>query len=328
MHAISSHSARRTIVLAALMCSLLLAAANPVSAGEEEGEEHEEMLPHTRALRAVFGPLSNPYTPPQEKKPLCLSNFFTYGWTQGWEHGEWGPKEAPRFRLMRIKQAFWERELRLTYAYADDAEGGEAHEQELEFELELPISRRFMIEFEGPIEGLKEKGEDWTHGFGGLKVIPQVMLAETDDASFSGGVEVKTPTGRDDFGGDQTAVMPYLAYWQDLGGRVGLHTFAGTNFQIDEFGPEEADSVFEYGVAPSLTLTRKHRPWLGNFTVFGEVNGEVDIGAADNGHRVTFLPGVRWMLLEETWLAVGEEFPISGDQAFDHKFWVSIYMDF
>ena len=323
-------SPRTVLVILALFLSVTIATAGAAEGEESEHEEHEAPLPHQKVLRSAFGSISNPYPVESdaEKKDLGFCNFWSYGWTQGWEEAEWGPTDATRFRLLNIKQAFWERELRLTYAYADDAEGGEAHEQEMEFELELPMSRRFMIEFEGPLVGLKEKGEDWTYGAGDLKAIPQVMLAENDDMSFSSGLEIRTPTGREGVGGGRTALMPYVAYWRDLGHRIGLHTFLGSEFLLDEYGPAAPDTVIQYGVAPAMTFTRKHRPYFGNFTLFTEFNGETDIGADNNGQRVTFLPGARWMILDETWIAIGEEFPISGDQSFDHKFWLSLYMDF
>ncbi len=42
--------------------------------------------------------------------------MLRYGWSEGWAEPDEGPQDAPRFRLLRIQRAFWEREVRFTRA--------------------------------------------------------------------------------------------------------------------------------------------------------------------------------------------------------------------
>lgn len=116
----------------------------PVPTNEEEEKALDQKL-----LLALFHPLVGRYPVEDEREDLTFRNFFTFGWHVGWGEPEEGPADAPRFRLMRIQRAFWEREVRLTYNRAFGVEGGTLDAQEGEVELELPISRRFLIEFEG-----------------------------------------------------------------------------------------------------------------------------------------------------------------------------------
>jgi len=90
----------------------------------------------------------------------------------GWKEPDEGPNDAPRFGLLRIQRAFWEREIRLVHSYTFGVDGGAADEQELEMEVELPINRRFLIEFEPAVSSVRANGRSWDFGGGDLKVIP------------------------------------------------------------------------------------------------------------------------------------------------------------
>lgn len=288
----------------------------------------EDLFFHQRLLRFVFTPVIDRYPPEERRQDLGLRNFFTEGWTDGWTEPEEGPDDAPRFRLLRMQRAFWEREVRLTYNHTFGAEDGEVEEQEGEFELELPISRRFLIEFEGGFVGLKPDGRSWKQRVGDLKIIPEVMLRETHSLSFSSGFIVRTPTGSARVGEDRTSLTPYLALWRDLGHRIGLHTYLDAEFPLDGFGPGAPDAVVQYGIAPAITVTPKQTPYLGNLTFFVETNGETDCGGTPNQTTVTLLPGARWLVLKDVWVAAGYEFPVTNTDALDGRAWFSLYLDF
>ncbi|HEV8716374.1 MAG TPA: hypothetical protein VGX03_26575 [Candidatus Binatia bacterium] len=288
----------------------------------------EDLFFHQRLLRFVFRPVIDRYPPEEHRQDLGLRNFFTEGWTAGWAEPEEGPDDAPRFRLLRMQRAFWEREVRLTYNHTFGAEDGEVDEQEGEFELELPLSRRFLIEFEGGFVGLKPDGGSWKRRGGDLKIIPEVMLMETHSLSFSSGLIVRTPTGSATVGEERTSLTPYLALWRDLGHRIGLHTYLGAEFPVHGFGPGAPDAVVQYGIAPAITVTPKGTPYRGNWTFFVETNGETDCGSTDDRTTVTLLPGARWLVLKDVWVAAGYEFPVTNADALDGRAWVSFYFDF
>ncbi|MGE0827326.1 MAG: hypothetical protein AB7G75_09590 [Candidatus Binatia bacterium] len=288
----------------------------------------EELFFHQRLLRFVFTPIIDRYPPEERRQDLGLRNFFTEGWTDGWAEPDEGPDDAPRFRLLRMQRAFWEREVRLTYNHTFGADGGEVDEQEGEFELELPISRRFLIEFEGGFVGLQLDGRSWKRRGGDLKIIPEVMLMETHDLSSSSGLVIRTPTGSKAVGEEHLSLTPYLALWRDLGHRIGLHTYLGAEFPIDDFGPGAPDAVVQYGIAPAITVTPKATPYLGNLTFFLETNGETDCGGTHDRTTATLLPGARWLVLKDVWVAAGYEFPVTNTEVLDGRAWVSFYVDF
>jgi hypothetical protein len=169
--------------------SLLTRNRNLISSAKPEKPPLQDLL------RTLFDPVVGWYKPEVKRSDLGFGNFFTYGWTEGWSEPEEGPNDAPRFRLLRIQRAFWERELRLTYSFAfrPDARGND--EQEGEFELELPISRRFLIEFESGVAATRRTGRSWIAQGSDLRIIPEVTLVETRRLSFSTGLIVETPTG-------------------------------------------------------------------------------------------------------------------------------------
>lgn len=303
--------------------------AQGTSAGIGSGAESEDVgLLHQRFFRWLFEPIITAFPPEEKRQDLGFSNFFSYGWTQGWAEPEEGPDDAPRFRLLRIQRAFWERELRTTYNYTFGADSVSKDEQEVEFELELPLSRRFLIEFEGGLVGLKEDGESWDFRGGDLKITPEVMLVETHDVSFSTGLFIRTPTGSNNLGEGRTSLMPYLAFWKDLGHRIGLHSYLGSDFPLGGFGPGAPDVVFQYGLAPTITVTAKATSYFGNLTFFVEVNGETSTGGKDDGTTLTLLPGARWLVYKDVWLACGYEFPLTGTDKLDGRVWASLYLDF
>jgi len=297
------------------------------SAPPEAHQEEEEKCLDQRLLLGLVRPLVDKYPAEKQRQDLTFKNFFTYGWDVGWKEPDEGLNDAPRFGLLRIQRAFWEREIRLVHSYTFGVDGGAADEQELEMEVELPINRRFLIDFEPAVSSVRANGRSWDFGGGDLKVIPQVMLWETKDLSFSSILVVRTPTGTRRVGEGRTSLMPSLALWTDLGERLGLHTFFGAEFPLDGYEAGHRDAVLQYGIAPAKTVTPKDTLLLGNLTFFAEFNGTTDMGRQKQT-TLTLLPGVRWLLFKDFWLATGYEFPLTGTNALESRVWFSIYRDF
>ena len=85
----------------------------------------------------------------------------------------------------------------------------------------------------------------------------------------------------------------------------------------------------QYALAPAVTVTPKDKPYLGDFTFFVELNGETNVQGSSNGTTtVTFLPGVRSMLLSGLWLAAGYEIPVTSTHQLSGRLWLSLYLDF
>lgn len=317
------------LVMAGLMALPLVAKAQtqpglaPGSAEKEESKSADQ-----RFLLDLFRPIVGNFPVERKRKDLSFGNFFSYGWDVAWTEPEEGPDDAPRFRLMRIQRAFWEREVRIFSPYAFGTDGGTADELEVEMEIELPVNRRFLIEFEPALKGVRPYGSFWTFAAGDLLVIPQVMLYETKDISFSSGLSVRVPTGSQSVGSGRTSLAPYLAWWTDLGQRTSLHTFFGAEFPLAGYGPDRPNAIFQYGAALAKTVTPKNTPWFGNLTFFAELNGTTDSGGPRPSTTVTLLPGIRWLVFKDFWLAAGYEFPLTTTRQFDGRAWFSIYRDF
>ncbi len=289
--------------------------------------EPQGFLPQ-RLLRTLFAPVIEGYAPEARRNDLTAGNFFTYGWAQGWSEPEEGPQDAPRFRLLQIQRAFWERELRLTYNFSFRGDRGSTDEQEGEFELELPISRRFLIEFEGGVAATRPDRQPWRARDADLRITPELMLMESHTLSFSSGLVVRTPTGGDAVAQGRTSLTPYLALWKDLSHRIGLHTYAGAEVPLGGFGRGAPDTLLQYAIAPTITVTPKHTEYLGDLTFFVEVDGESSVGAASNDTTLTLLPGVRWMIFEGVWVGAGYQAPLTGTSQLTSRLWLSLYLDF
>jgi len=318
-----------TLILANLVAFLPIAEAQVSQPGPTSSPSAEEPKSgDQRLLFDLFRPVTGNFPAEQKRRDLTFENFFSYGWNVGWKEPDEGPQDAPRFRLLRIQRAFWEREIRVATPYAFGTNSGTVNELEVEMEIELPVNRRFLIELEPALKGIAPNGGSWLFGAGDLVVIPQVMLYETKDISVSSGMPVRTPTGSQGVGSARTSVAPYLAGWIDLGQRMSLHSFFGVEFALAGYGPNQPAMTVQYAIALTKTVTPKSTPWFGNLTFFTELNGATHTGGASPATIVTLLPGVRWLLFKDFWLAAGYEFPLTTAKQFDGRVWFSIYRDF
>ncbi|MCF6157535.1 MAG: transporter [wastewater metagenome] len=298
---------------------------------------------------------------PHEKRPdLTFSHFFSDGWkfTQ-WEEPEQEPDQAPRFRLLKIPATVFEREVRMNYSFTNNGDGGKFDKHEWEFEFEIPISRRLLLEVEPRIVSLSSNSSNknsgfgpdtimldlppdkalllpsssvsgTNSGFGDLSLIARIMLVETRNTTLLSLFEISLPTGDEDrgLGSGLTTVSPGIGFWRDLGKRYALHSFFGLDIPTGGKDDEDPDTTIVYGTAITKTVTPKDTPFFGNLTLFVEFNGSSDIGSDNDTTVVSILPGVRWHLWGEFWLMPGIEFPVIGRDEFDSRVWFSVLKDF
>lgn len=267
----------------------------------------------------------------EKKTDLTLSNFFSEGWKFGqWEEPEQAPDQAPRFRLLKIPATVFEREVRMNYSFTNNGDSGKIDEHEWEFEFEMPISRRLLLEVEPTIVSLSPNNGNDHSGFGDTSLITRVMLLETRNTTFLSILDVKFPTGDEDLGlgSGMTTISPGIGMWRDLGRRFAFHGFFGLDIPAGGKTDEDPDTTVVYGTALTKTITPKDAPFFGNLTLFVELNGSSDVGSDDDTTVVSILPGVRWNLGHEFWLMPGIEFPIIGQDEFDSRIWFSVLKDF
>ena len=296
--------------------------ASPSSPGEEQEEEKQF---DQRILMALFHPVVEMFPAEKERQDLTFGNFFSYGWQAGFKEYEQGPDDAARHRLLRIQPATWEREIRLIDIYSFETNEEERARQDVAMELALPVSRRFLIEFEYSVNEIRSNGSS-SFNSGDFRVAPKVMLYETHDNSLSSGLIIRTPTGSQSVGAHRTSLTPYLAWWTDLGQRVGVHTYFGTDLPLGGWGPDRPEAFVQYSIAPAKTVTSRDTPFFGRLTIFAEFNGTTQVGGIDPQTTVTALPGVRWLLFNDFWVATGYEFSLTGIDV--SRLWFSVYRDF
>ncbi len=269
-----------------------------------------------------------------EKMPdLTFSNFFSDGWKFGsWEEPAEEPDQAPRFKLLKIPATVFEREVRMNYSFTNNGDRHSLDEHEWEFEFEMPVSRRFLIEVEPIIVSAFPHNGDDHAGFGDTTLETKTMLMETRNTTLVFMLGARFPTGNKDLelGSGKTTVSPGFGLWRDLGRRFALNSFLG--FDIPAGGATDADPdvTVNYGAALTKTLTSKDTPLFGDFTVFVELNGSSNFGshnAADNAVVMSILPGVRWNVGHGFWLMPGIEFPVTERGEFENRIWFSVLKD-
>ncbi|MBX9841490.1 MAG: hypothetical protein K2Z80_06760 [Xanthobacteraceae bacterium] len=81
-------------------------------------------------------------------------------------------------------------------------------------------------------------------------------------------------------------------------------------------------------LARSQTATNADDVRRGHATFFAEVNVMTDIGGPNSSSKVTLLPGARWLVVKDFWLAAGYEVPLTPARELDGRVWISIYRDF
>lgn len=265
------------------------------------------------------------------KPDITFSNFFSEGWKFGqWEEPAQEPDQSPRFRLLKIPATVFEREMRMNYSFTNNGDGGKLDEHEWEFEFEMPVSRRLLIEVEPTIVSISPKSDNDHSGFGDTSFVTRVMLMETRNTTLLSLLDVKIPTGNEDLGlgSGMTTISPDIGMWRDIGGHFALHSFLGLDIPAGGESGDVPDTTVNYGAALTKTVTPKDTPFFGNLTFFVEFNGSSDIGTNDDTTVVSILPGARWNLGHDFWLMPGVEFPITGRDEFDNRIWFSVLKDF
>jgi hypothetical protein len=260
----------------------------------------------------------------EQPSDLTLGNLFSEGWDQPFQER---PDEGsvPRFRLFRTRPAFLEREVRVDFRCARNADDGEFDEYEIEPELDLPFNRRFMIELEPEYVWLdghrgnpSESGSSWSIG-------STLQLIDTVDSAANVQFALGVPSEE----AERTRLGVTLAGFRDLGYRIGLQSHVGFNFFTGTpVDPDDVDSQLHFGLALTKTLARDY-PGFQKFTFFVETFGVTNLDGDRSGHTdLSVLPAVRWEIGNEWWVAAGYETPVTSPRPFDKEWHFALLKDF
>ena len=88
----------------------------------------------------------------------------------------------------------------MNYSFTNNGDSGKLDEQKWEFEFEMPVSRRLLIEVEPAIVAVSPENDDDHSGLGDTSFITRVMLMETRNTTLLSLLDIKIPTGNEDLG--------------------------------------------------------------------------------------------------------------------------------
>ena len=243
---------------------------------------------------------------------LGLSNFFTAGWDQPWEHRH--DRFTPDMALLRVTTNALEKELRLDYTSTDVRGNAKVDTSRVGNALiAFAINRRLMVEVINNAQWNLDFHSTTTSGSGGGGLV-RLMLADTQTSCTSFQFKVAVPNKG--LGQTQTTLSYVLASWQDLHallpglGQMGLYE----SIQYDKLeGPAKVGAKSK-GTSADISLAKT---WtdaastFGKFTTFAEFYASRDLDGPNEGQTVaSFTPGIRTWFSKNNSLSLGEDLPL------------------
>jgi hypothetical protein len=256
---------------------------------------------------------------PDKWTPLSCRTFFSEGWCEPYITPPSGSGGALRQGWVNTFDAFFNRQVVGIYSHSDASRTGR-NEDVGSFLFESPISRRWMVGvFVSFVDSLgSTTGSPSATGFGDVIFENRFILTETQDTTLSMNLNVRTPTGDQKVGADQTSIITSLAFWQDLGKGVSVRGGAGLDIPVDN-DPARRGATSFFNLALGQTLTRHEAAPLGDFTYYASMNCIHDLGSRDST-LVSITPGIRTYLGKNFWLLAGVEVPLTGAKPYNDRF--------
>jgi hypothetical protein len=223
------------------------------------------------------------------------SDVFGFDLNKGWldppVHSHFSKGGTPLIHSFRAEPAFTRRDFLLDYSFRSESEG---NEQEIEAEIEWPLSRRLGLIFEVPYVSFDGDDDESAYGFGNLAVSPRLLLAEYKRFLLAFSLEIETTTG-ETAGGiaeDEISMAPSFSTWIDLGDWWTVQAQSGIEYPV-----ESSDARFFLRSALIHTFNSHETH---------------DSGHAKHNHHDSFSPGLFSVIFEAD-LAVGLSGPEDGD---------------
>jgi hypothetical protein len=215
------------------------------------------------------------------------SDVFGFDLDKGWldppVHSHFSKGGTPLIHSFRTEPAFTRRDFLLDYSFRNERE---RNEQEIEVEIEWPLSRRLGLIFEIPYVSVDSDDDGSADGFGNLAVSPRLLLAEYERFLLAFSLEVEATTGETDGGisEDEVALAPSFSTWIDLGNWWTVNTQSGVEYPV-----QSSDAEFFFRSALIHTFN------------FNDIH---DSGHTNHNHPDGLSPGLLSVILEAD-LAVG-----------------------
>jgi hypothetical protein len=256
-------------------------------------------------------------------EPLSVFGFnMDEGWLDPPVHSHFSQHGTPMIHSFRTEPAFTRRDFLLDYSTRSETG---LREQEIESEIEWPLSRRLGLVFEVPYVFIDSDDNGTIDGFGNLAVSPRVLLAEYERFLCAFALEVETTTGTTNGGiaEDEVALAPSFSTWIDLGGWWTINAQSGL-----EYPTESSDSEFFFRSALIHTLGyedfhvgrhthHEHADELspGHFSMILEADLALGLSGEEDGDWLAEgIVGVLFSLWDDADMRVGYQFPLSRSQ--------------
>jgi hypothetical protein len=255
------------------------------------------------------------------------------GFLEPFEHIHFNELGTPYVHSFGIEPASTGRDLFLDYSYRE-ATGLTEHETELE--LEWAFTSRLGMIMEIPYISKDKEGKGSVSGFGDFAIVPRALLIDSDCFLLTGQVEVVLPTGSNTFG-NQTAIAPGIAMWNNLGNWWTLNSGIAIEHGFDE---DSTELVFGFGLVKSFgSKCEKHGNHAGHahhsnsasglFNIHLEATGSTPLNGLDKGDTtLEGLVGISYGLAAGFDIRAGYLFPITSPKEFDHGFTTGVIYHF
>jgi hypothetical protein len=288
--------------------------------------------------QSIFGEVYGP----SRWRPLGFDTFLTEGWLEPWagapagrdgmtpRHGWLGAFEGVFYRLWLTPFNY---QSNLSKPYSGEGYTGS-------FAIFLPWSRRFDL-FLGIPYVVSNGTEDAARGYrtdvGDFIVTPRFLLQEDEATTQTFNLEIRTPTGQVETGGNTMSLTPRYEFWTNPGGPWVVRGAAGFFVPLNKndtpagaFRPGalgNLKSATETGFTGGFAVGRYFTPHdvpFGDFVLYAASNWFVPL---DGGVENTFFgigPGTRFHIADDYYFLNYWEFPVTGKAPFDYSMTAAI----
>ena len=266
-------------------------------------------------------------------EPVCAeethsesADVFGFDLDKGWfdppVHSHFSKGGTPLIHSFRTEPAFTRRDFILGYSIRSESEG---NEEEIETELEWPLTRRLGLIFEVPYVSVDSDDGESAYGFGNFAVSPRILVAEYERFLLAFGLEIETTTGETEGGiaEDEVALGPSFSTWIDLGNWWTFQAQSGFEFPVESSDAEfflrsalihtfNSDDIHD-----RVHVSHNHHEGLspGLFSVIFETDLALGLSGPEDGDwTAEGIVGVSFDLWENADMCIGYEFPLSKSQ--------------
>lgn len=183
------------------------------------------------------------------------------------------------------------------------------------FQFNLPLTRRLWIGTDIPF--VINQGDKTSFGDVGLKI--KTMFHETQNLSISGGMGVRFATGEEATNSEKWILNPHLSVWSDVGHGWSIRGSSGIEILPETVMQSSYSYVGNFAIGQTIT---PHTATFGDFTYYLATNVAVPLesNAIANDVMVTLTPGVRTHIINNTFLLVGVDIPVTNtSNSYDYQ---------